>query len=389
MATIWPDHVDEEFLTRLRATVAEVVAPAADEIDKKDIYPADVVRRLAKEGYTSLCLPPEWGGGGKSFAYMAAAFEEVAYASAAVATSMITIFQAQQTVRAFGSEAAKRKFLPRFRDGLLCSFAMTEAKHGSNVKQLDTKAVKDNDGWVIDGEKSFITSSSAAELFVILAEAPTGVSAFVLTRDMTGVRPYLSATSQTMGLRNGPHLNVELKRVRLSHDMLIGEEGKGVKVAAMTLDHSRVAAAAISCGIARAAIDGAIAWAKDRVVGTQTVLDFQGIQWYVADLVTQIDAARLLVYEAAAKLDRGEDIARWGAEAKLFASRVAVEAADRAIQICGAYGTTTHTAFPRYLRDAKVYEIGGGSSEILRNTIVKRLMASLGVQASSPVAAKG
>lgn len=384
MSSIWPDHVDAEFLEPLRTLVREVVAPSADEIDKKDIYPSDIVRRLAKDGYTSVCLPQTEGGLGKPFPYMAATFEEVAYSSAAVATSMITIFQAQQTVRSFGSENIKRQYLPRFRQGLLCSFAMTESKHGSDVKRLDTKAVRDNDGWVIDGEKAFITSSSAAELFVILAEAPAGVSAFVLTRDMAGVRPYLSATSQTMGLRNGPHLNVELKNVRLAHDMLIGEEGKGVKVAAMTLDHSRVAAAAISCGIARAAVDGAISWAKDRVAFNQKVIEFQGIQWYLAELVTQIDAARLLVYEAAEKLDRGEDIARWGAEAKLFASRVAVEAADKAIQICGAYGTTTHTPFPRYLRDAKVYEIGGGSSEILRNTIVKRLLASIGFVATPP-----
>lgn len=384
MSNIWPDHVDAKFLERLRAVVAEVVAPAAAGIDRKDVYPAEIVRRLAKDGYTSVCLEEEWGGLGRPFPYMAAVFEEVGYASAATATSLITIFQSQQTIRLFGEESLKKEFLPKFRQGLLCSFAMTEAKHGSDVKRLDTKAVREGSEWVIDGEKSFVTSSAAAELFVVLAEAPAGVTGFALTRDQAGVRPYMGASSHTFGLRNGPHLNLELKGVRLAADRKIGEEGKGVKVAATTLDHSRVAAAAIECGIARAAIDGAMGWAKDRVAFNQKVIEFQGIQWYLADLVTDIDAARLLTYEAAAKLDRGEDIARWGAEAKLMSSRVAFEAANKAIQICGAHGCGTDSPFGRYLRDAKTYEIAGGSSEILRNTIMKRLLVSLGVTASAP-----
>lgn len=403
MSTIWPDHVDAKFLERLRAVVAEVVAPAAAEIDKKDVYPAAIVRRLAKEGYTAVCLDEEWGGLAKPFPYMAAVFEEVGYASAATATSLITIFQSQQTIRMFGEESLKKEFLPKFRQGLLCSFAMTEAKHGSDVKRLDTKAVRDGSEWVLDGEKSFVTSSAAAELFVVLAEAPAGVTGFALTRDQAGVRPYLGASSHTFGLRNGPHLNLELKGVRLAADRKIGEEGKGVKVAATTLDHSRVAAAAIECGIARAAIDGAMGWAKDRVAFNQKVIEFQGIQWYLADLVTDIDAARLLTYEAASRLDAAgggaggphggkapgdHDIARWGAEAKLMSSRVAFEAANKAIQICGAHGCGTDSPFGRYLRDAKTYEIAGGSSEILRNTIMKRLLVSLGRAPSAPPPSK-
>lgn len=388
MSSIWPDHADAKFLERLRAVVAEAVAPAAADIDKRDIYPAEVVRRLAREGYTAVCLDEQWGGLGRPFPYMAAVFEEVGYASAATATSLITIFQAQQTIRMFGEDSLKKSFLPRFREGLLCSFAMTEAKHGSDVKRLDTKAARDGSDWVLDGEKSFVTSSAAAELFVVLAESPVGVTGFALTRDQAGVRPYMGASSRTFGLRNGPHLNVELKGVRLAADRKIGEEGKGVRVAATTLDHSRVAAAAIACGIARAAIDGAMRWAKDRVAFNQKVIEFQGIQWYLADLVTDIDAARLLTYEAAARLDRGEDIARWGAEAKLLASRVAFQAAEKAIQICGAHGCGTDSPFGRYLRDAKTYEIGGGSSEILRNTIMKRLLVSLGVTPSAPAPPK-
>src|SRR4051812_10526392 len=316
---LWPPFVEAEFVTRLREVVAATVAPGAAAGDRDDVYPLEAIRALAKAGYNAITLPAQYGGGQKPFRHCVAVFEEVGYASAATATSLITIFQSAEALKLFGNETLKNRFLPRIAQGLCCSYAMTEAAHGSDVKHLDTHAVRDGDSWVLDGEKSFVTSASAAELFVILAETPVGVSAFTVPRDTPGASTHVSSSSATFGLRNGPHVNFKLEKVRLPLDHLVGEEGHGVRVAATTLDHSRVLAAAIGIGIARAAIDGALAFARDRMAFGKHVLEFQGIQWYLADLLSEVDAARILTYDAARHLDDGKEIERYSSEAKLLA----------------------------------------------------------------------
>ena len=366
---LWPPFVEPEFVSRLRAVVAETVTPIAARVDRDDVYPVDAVRALAAGGYNSITFPKEYGGGARSFLHCVAVFEEVGYASAATATSLITIFQSGEALKLYGNEALKASFLPRIAQGLCCSYAMTEAAHGSDVKHLETKAVRDGNAWVLNGEKSFVTSASAAELFVILAETPAGVSAFAVPRDTAGATTHVASSSATFGLRNGPHVNFKLENVRIPLDHLVGEEGHGIRVAATTLDHSRVLAAAIGIGISRAAIDGALAFARDRVAFGKHVLEFQGIQWYFADLLAEVDAARILTYDAARHLDEGREIERYSSEAKLLATRVAVRASTQAIQICGAWGCIETAPFGRYMRDAKTYEIAGGSSEILKNTI--------------------
>ena len=250
---------------------------------------------------------------------------------------------------------------------------MTEASHGSDIRSLETKARREGDSWVIRGEKHFITSAMGAEFFVILAETEQGVSAFAVPRETTHLSLYEGRNSATFGLRNGPHLNLLLEDVRVPLDHLIGTEGKGVRQAVTTLDYSRTLAAAISIGIARAAFDGAYAHVAQRQAFGQAVLGFQGIQWYLADALSEIDAARLLVFHAARALDTHVAIDRSGSEAKLRASEVATRVASMAVQVCGAHGAMINSPFGRYLRDAKTYEIAGGSSEILKNTIGKYL----------------
>lgn len=391
---VWDPRVDRAYARRIAATVAEVVAPIAEAIDRDDVYPTEAVRALARAGFTAATFPTELGGDGRPFADLVAIFEEVAGASAATATSLITIFQAGETIHLFGSEALQRRYLPRIAEGLVCSFAMTEARGGSDVKQLDTKARRDGEGWVLDGKKAFVTSASAAELFVILAETERGVSAFAVPADAPGVRLEAPASTRTFGLRNGPHVDLVLTGARIPLDHLIGEDGKGIRAAATTLDHSRVLAAAIGCGIARAAFSGALAFADKRSVSGKYVIELQGVQWYLADLVAEIDAARLLTYEAASHLDAAGpthhlpkesevrrrsllDIQRWSSSAKLFATKTAVATALQAIQICGVRGCLETAPFGRYLRDAKTYEIAGGSSEILKNTLGEYLVEAV------------
>jgi len=391
---VWSPRVDPSYAALIARTIAEAVTPVAEAIDRDDVYPRDVIRALARAGFTAATFPVELGGGGRPFADLVAIFEEVAAASAATATSLITIFQAGETIHLFGGETLQRRYLPRIADGLLCAFAMTEARGGSDIKQLDTKARRDGEHWVLDGRKAFVTSASAAELFVILAQTDAGVTAFAVPSDTAGVSLEAPPSTRTFGLRNGPHVDLVLSGARVPLDHLIGSEGKGIRAAATTLDHSRVLAAAIGCGIARAAFDGALHFADKRSAFGRYVIELQGIQWYLADLLAEIDSARLLTYEAARHLDAAGathalptdspvrkrsllDIQRWSSSAKLVATRTAVTAALQAIQICGVRGCLETAPFGRYLRDAKTYEIAGGSSEILKNTLGEYLVEAV------------
>lgn len=371
---LWPPMADTAYTLALREFVEQHVTPAADDIDRRDVYPVELAKELARQGFSAITLPAEYGGGAREFSYAVALFEEVSVGSAALGVSLLTIFQAQTIIRLFGSESLKQRYLPQFAQGLLASYALTEAAHGSDIRTLDTKAVLEGDQWVLRGEKHFITSGSAAEFFTILAETPKGVSAFAVPRDTPGLSVYEGANSATFGLRNGPHMNLLLEGVRLPFDHLIGTEGKGVRQAVTTLDYSRTLAAAISLGIARAAFDAAYAHVARRIAFDQTILGFQGIQWYFAEALADIDASRLQVYHAGRALDRHDDIDRYGSEAKLRAAQVATRTASMAVQVCGAHGTRVDSPFGRYLRDAKTYEIAGGSSEILKNTIGKYLL---------------
>lgn len=391
---LWAPRVDPAFAAAVDAAVAAAVAPDAERIDREDVYPLAAVQALARAGLTAAAFPIEDGGGGRPLRDLVAVFEAVAAASAATATSLVTIFQAGAAIQLFGGEALRRRYLPRIAAGLVCSFAMTEARGGSDVRRLDTRARRVDDGWVIDGRKAFVTSASAAELFVLLAQTDAGVTAFAVPADAPGLALAVTPATRTIGLRNGPHVDLTLDDVRIPDDHRIGDDGHGVRAAATVLDHSRVLVAAIGCGIARAAFDGALAFADHRQVGDRHVIELQGIQWYLAELLAEIDAARLLTYEAAGHLDAASpthhlpreaparragllDIQRWSASAKLVATRTAVHAALQAIQICGVRGCLETAPFGRYLRDAKTYEIAGGSSEVLKNTLGDYLVAAV------------
>lgn len=371
---LWSPFVDEKFTDGLRTLIGSDIAPHAQQIDEEDVYPTDIMKKLAQSGYSSVFLDKKWGGSGLSYRHAMCVFEEVSYASAAVGISLITIFQAQNILSIFGSEQLKNEFLPQFPKGLLSSYAMTEANHGSDIRSLDTKATRCREGWILKGEKSFITSGSAAEFFIVLAESEIGVSTFAVPRNTPGISSYIGVNSATFGLRNGPHVNLRLDDVQLPDHYLIGTEGKGVRQAVTTLDFSRTMAAGISIGIARAAFDHALRHARTRRIFNSTVFEKQGIQWYFADMLTQIDAARLMAYHAADSLDSGIGIARLSSQAKLMAAKLATDVASTCVQICGAYGVMANAPYGRFLRDAKAYEIAGGSSEILKNTIAKSLI---------------
>lgn len=377
---LWTCYVEQDFIDGLRSFALETIAPEADRIDREDVYPVEIVKALARLGHNTLTLEPAYGGGGRSYVHAVGALEEISFASAATGICLITIYQTQTMLRLFGKESLKKAYLPLFPKGLIGAYALTESNHGSDITRLDTKARRVGDDWVIKGEKHFITSGTAAEFYVILAETDVGVSVFAVPGDAPGLTRYEGENSATFGLRNGPHMNIVFDDVRLPADHLVGLEGKGVRQAVTVLNYSRTLAAAVSLGIARAAFEGALAFARDRMAFKQRVIEFQGIQWYFSDMLTEIDAARLLTYRAAKALDDGDQMPRWGSEAKCKATAVATAVAAQAAQICGAYGIRSDAPFGRYLRDAKAYEVAGGSSEILKNTIAKCLLPIAGLR---------
>ena len=370
--SFWRYLADANLAQEAREFTAEVVRPVADQIDHEDVYPVDLVAQTAALGWNAMTLPTEYGGGGESMENALGVIEELGAGSASLGVSLITILQSSKIIELFGSESLKERILPRYAKGLRASYALTERAHGSDIRTLDTKAIGSiQSGWVINGEKAFITSGSRAEFFVVLAETPVGVSAFAVDRDAPGVSLRQTREAQTFGLRNGPHVNVVLEDVELPGDALIGTEGVGLKQALITLSNSRTLAAGISLGIARAAFDDAFAYVRQRPAFDGKVIDFQGIQWYFAQSAAEIDAARLLTYQAARDLDTGGDYQRSSSAAKLLAGELATRVAGMAVQVCGAHGTQETSPFGRYFRDAKAYEVAGGSSEVLKNTIAK------------------
>jgi alkylation response protein AidB-like acyl-CoA dehydrogenase len=308
-----------------------------------------------------------------------AVFEELSVGSGALGISLITIFQSQKIIDLYGHPDLKARLLPQYSDGLKASYALTEPGRGSDIRSVNTAAARTASGWVLNGEKAFITSGSAADLFIVLAQTSEGVSTFAFPRDAPGVTTRATEDATTFGLRNGPHVNLLLTDAEVPSDCLVGTDGLGLKQAMVTLSNSRTLAAGISLGIARAAFEGALAYAIGREAFDARVIDFQGIQWYFAQAAADIDAARELTYRAASDLDAGRDIARSSSSAKLLASRTAVEVAEMAVQVCGALGTRTSAPFGRYLRDAKAYEVAGGASEVLKNTIAKSLIRDFSI----------
>jgi alkylation response protein AidB-like acyl-CoA dehydrogenase len=372
--SLWRYLADEAVAAPAREFAETVVRPVAADIDTRDVYPVDLVAQTAARGWNTMTLPTRYGGQGASMRDALAVFEELGAGSASLGVSLITILQSSKIIELYGSESLKERILPRYADGLRASYALTEGGRGSDIRSLDTKARRSDAGWVIVGEKAFITSGSRAEFFVVLAETDVGVSAFAVDRDAPGVSTRETREAETFGLRNGPHVNLVLDEVEVPADALIGVEGKGLKQAMVTLSNSRTLAAGISLGIARAAFDDAFAYVRHREAFGGKIFDFQGIQWYFADAVAEIDAARLVCYQAADDLDTGGDYQRSSSAAKLLAAALATRVAGMAVQVCGAHGTQETAPFGRYFRDAKAYEVAGGSAEILKNTIAKALL---------------
>jgi len=354
------------------------IAPDAAEWDRDQRFPDELIPKLAELGLMGVCVPEEYGGAGADFLSYVLVLEELSRADAGVGVTVAVHTSATTLpLLAFGTDEQRERFVPPLARGEhLGAFALTEPGSGSDAGSLRTSATLDADGWLLNGSKQWITNGSRAGTFVLFARTDSttagarGVSCFVL--DAEHVR--ITREEEKLGLHSSTTSDLVLEDARVGRDRLLHEEGRGFRVAMATLDGGRIGIAAQAVGIAQAAYDVARAYAADREQFGRRIGDFQAIQWKLADMATDIDAARLLTYRAAWLKQEGRPHAADGAKAKLFASEMARRQTAEAIQILGGYGYTREFPVERYYRDAKITEIYEGTSEIQRLVIARSIL---------------
>ena len=357
-----------------RAFATDEVLPKAAEIDREHRHPAELVKRMAELGFLGIAIPEQYGGPGLDHVSYVLAMEEISRACASTGVIMsVNNSLACDPIYRFGTDAQKEEWLTPLASGkLLGCFALSEPEAGSDAAAQKTTAVKDGDEWVISGTKNWITNAPVADVCVLFtmndkAAGHKGITAFILPMKTKGVR--VGQPDDKLGIRGSKSSQIFLDDVRLSNKLLLGEVGKGFGVAMSTLDGGRIGIAAQALGIARAALDDSLAYAQQRRTFGKPIAQHQAIQFKLADMATEIDAARLLTLRAAYLKDSKQPYGKEAAMAKLFASDIANKAAREAIQIFGGNGYVTEYPVERHFRDAKITEIYEGTSEIQRLVI--------------------
>jgi alkylation response protein AidB-like acyl-CoA dehydrogenase len=375
--TIPQEHLD--FRDTIRQIARERIAPRAAEIDDKAEYPHDLRQLLAEQDILGLPFETEYGGTGTGALMLNMAVEEIAKACASTALILMVQELGTLPVRLFGSEELKRRLLPRCASGEWSpAFALSEPDAGSDPGGMLTKAVQDGDEWVINGTKNWITNLGIADFYVVFAVTDPqaghsrGITAFVVEADRPGFS--VGKLEHKLGIRGSPTGQPIFDEVRVPQENVVGDVNRGFKVAMATLDHSRLGVAAQALGIAQGATDYAAAYARERKQFGQPINSFQAIQFKLADMETQCAAARELLYQACAKIDRGDaDVGKYSAMAKLFCSDVAMRVTVEAVQVLGGYGYVKEYPVERMLRDAKITQIYEGTNEIQRLVIARTM----------------
>jgi alkylation response protein AidB-like acyl-CoA dehydrogenase len=354
------------------------IEPNAARWDREHEFPRELYGKLAELGLMGVCVPEEYGGAGADFLSYILVLEELSRADAGVGVTVAVHTSAcTLPLLMYGTDEQRARFVPPLARGEgIGAFALTEAESGSDAGALRTRAEPDGDGWRITGAKQWITNGAHASTFLLFARTDPetagarGVSAFVL--DAEHVR--ITREEEKLGLNSSCTNDLVVEGAVVGRDRLVHEEGRGFRVAMGTLDGGRIGIAAQALGIAQAAYDVARAYAKERRAFGKPIAEHQAIQWKLADMTTEIDAARLLVYRAAWLKEQGRPHSEEGAKAKLFASEMARRQTAEAIQILGGYGYTKEFPVERYYRDAKITEIYEGTSEIQRLVIARSVL---------------
>jgi len=369
---------DEQQLIReaVREFAETEVTPIAAELDRDHRFPRELLPRLAEMNLMGMPYPEKEGGAGADYVSYVISIEELsrACASTAVIVSAHTSL-ATWPIFKFGTQAQKDQYLNDMASGRrLGAFALTEPAAGTDAGAGTATATMHADGYALNGSKMFITNAPYADVYVAFAKTDPergtrGMSAFIVEKDTPGFS--VGEAEHKLGIRGSSTPPVYFSDCRVPREALLGGEGDGFKIAMATLDGGRIGIAAQALGIAQAALDASVAYAKERVQFGKPIATLQAIQWMIADMATEIDAARLLVYRAASCVDNGRPYSTEGAMAKLFASETATRVAGKAIQIHGGYGYTESYPVERNYRDAKITEIYEGTSEVQRMVIAR------------------
>ena len=349
-------------------------APKAMERDKTKEFPVDNLKKLGELGLMGMMVPPEYGGSGADTVSYVVALAEVAYACAATAVVMsVHNSIVCESILRSGTEDQKKNYLPRLASGeILGAFALTEPNAGSDPSSQTTKAVFEGDSYVLNGTKRFTTTAKNAGLVIVTAKTDEtarhkGISAFLIEQDTPGLT--VGPLEDKMGLRASDTADLIFEDCRIPAENRLGNEGDGFLIAMTGLDGGRIGIAAQSLGVAQAAFDAAVQYARQREQFGRTISKFQGLRWMIADMATEIEAARLMMLSAAEMKDNSENYTLQASMAKLFASEMVNRITAKAIQIHGGYGFTKEYPVERYYRDARVFTIYEGTSEIQRVVI--------------------
>ena len=369
---------DIAFQDAAHRVCAEVLKTNAARYDETREFCRESLDALGELGFWGMNLPEQYGGVEISSIAMSLAVEEIAYHCAATCSSLTAHFLATDSVLIGATEDQKQSLLPQCASGeKLGAFALTEPGAGSNPAEMRTRAVRTSDGWHLTGTKHYITNGAFADFLVVYAKTDPdqghrGISAFLVDRHTAGIE--FSSPEKTLGLRGSHIYEIGFDCV-LPLDALMGEEGAGFATAMEVLDRGRVEVAAMSVGISRAARDASLAWSKERIVGGKPLCRHQGIQWMLAEMHAQLEAAKLVTYKAADARDSGQRFSLESAVAKLVASEAAAKVTDAAVQVHGGYGYISDLPIERYYRDARITRIFEGTSEIQKIIIGRAITA--------------
>ena len=357
------------------------IAPIAQETDKTGEFPWQTIRKMGPLGLLGLPIPEEYGGAGADNVSLAIALEEIARACGSTALTLDAHTSlASEPIYLFGTEAQKQKYLvPMARGEKLGAFGLTEPEAGSDAGGTKTRAVLDGDEWVINGQKVMITNGSIADVVVITAvtdpeKGTRGISSLIVEKGAPGFRP--GREEDKMGLKGSVTSELFFEDCRVPKENLLGREGEGFKQFLITLDAGRIAIAGMALGLAQGAFEKAVAYSQERVQFGQPIANFQAIQWMIAEMATEIDAARLLVYRAAWLKDQGARFTKEAAMAKMYASEMAERVCYKAVQIHGGYGYMKEYDVERMYRDQRLCAIGEGTSEIQRLVIARQVLGA-------------
>ncbi len=364
----------------VREFAEKEVAPIAAELDEKEEYPTETLKKMAKLGLLSIIIPQEYGGAGLDTISYEIVVEEISRKCAAtgVVTSVHNSLAAWPIMK-YGTEEQKKKYLPILAKGeKIGAFAGTEPNAGSDLGAMSTTAILNGDKYIINGDKTFITSGPVAGIIIVFAvtdkkAGAKGISAFIVESDMKGYK--VGSIFEKLGINASKTSELIFEDMEVPKENLLGKEGEGFKICLATLDGGRIGIAAQAVGIAQAALDECIEYSKQRQQFGRPIAKFQAIQWMIADMATRIEAARLLTLNAAYTKDHTEGrFSKEAAMAKLYASETAMDAVIKAVQIHGGYGYTKEYTVERLFRDAKITEIYEGTSEVQRMVIASSLL---------------